>query len=92
MNSDNVGLRHALRAGDYVILSTGAIGRVREPYPPGYSGPVTIDIDGQIMSELAGTLVLHEDRSAVDRDRADVSQPASDHDSHVREPDKRMRD
>jgi hypothetical protein len=92
MNSDHAGLGRALRAGDYVILSTGAIGRVRESYPPGYSGSVSIEIDGQIMSELAGTLVLHEDRSAGNREASDVVQPASDRDSHVREPDKRMRD
>ena len=58
MASNEVGLSRTLSEGDYIILSTGAIGTVIGTYPAGYSGPVSLSIDGEPMSELAETLTL----------------------------------
>ena len=58
MTSNERGLPRALNAGDYIILSTGAIATATEAYPAGYEGPVSMALDGQPMSELAETLTL----------------------------------
>ncbi len=94
MDSNEHGLKRELARGDYVILSTGAIGRARQAYPAGYDGIVEIEIDDQSMSERAGTLVL-PDGDARERPQAiagDVFEHHSQDEAHTREPDKRMRD
>ncbi|MFN2448717.1 MAG: hypothetical protein ABR508_02835 [Candidatus Baltobacteraceae bacterium] len=87
------GLSRALSAGDYVILSTGAIARVSTAYPQGYHGPVEMTLDGQPMSELAATLVLPDnDQAAARQGDGGVAGGSSAHASHVREPHLRMED
>jgi len=58
MTDNSAGLPRALTAGDYVILSTGAIATVRGDYPVGYSGDVAIMLDGAEELERVDGLTL----------------------------------
>ncbi|MBV9718826.1 MAG: hypothetical protein JOZ77_05880 [Candidatus Eremiobacteraeota bacterium] len=53
-------MERALREGDRVILSTGAVATVRRSYPAGYSGPVDILLDGVEESDRSDALTLLE--------------------------------
>ncbi|MDQ2866789.1 MAG: hypothetical protein M3R51_11255 [Candidatus Eremiobacteraeota bacterium] len=94
MEFQDRGLTRSLRPGDCVILSTGATGVVRESYPQGYVGEVSIDLDGSQMTELSKTLVIPDSTpdSTADAAGGFVGESAADHSSGAKERDRRMRD
>ncbi|MEO6913556.1 MAG: hypothetical protein ABI182_05990 [Candidatus Baltobacteraceae bacterium] len=93
MHSNEDGLSRPVRRGDYLILATGAMGTAQEAYPAGYTGLVSLTIDGQLMTELAASLTLPEMKVHSGGDDSEVfEQSHSASDSAIREPGHRMQD
>lgn len=95
MDENAKGLPAAVRAGDEVILSTGAVARATGDYEAGYSGLVALALDGQEMSERAESITLHAsgapNTGSQDSPSPEAS-PAGEENDGIRESSKRMRD
>lgn len=71
---DNGGLPRDLQDGEAVTMSSGATATVRGSYRAGYSGVVTVVLDGQEEKERASGLTVPDERfpPPVDFDVADA--------------------
>jgi hypothetical protein len=87
---DSEGLKHELRDGDAVILSSGALATVRGSYPEGYRGDVRIVIDGVEEMELASALTAAH--APLSNDASSPESDGPDPRTLTRTPSRRMED
>lgn len=90
---DTVGLKRALKAGDEVILSTGATATVRGSYPQGYTGEVAILLnDAEEMERVSGLTLPDEAPIEVAPELGDTTAAQQADSGKARAPSRRMED
>jgi hypothetical protein len=92
MNEDTPGLSRSLADGDSVILSSGATATVRSAYPVGYAGDVDLLLDGEEVSDLAGSLTLPNTDAHVTASESGTPNVTEDDGGEVRGRSHRMED
>ncbi len=91
MMEESNALKRDLKAGEAVILSTGATATARRSYRAGYTGDVEILLDGHEEKERASGLVLPDEAFPAPGDDVDEAS-ASDDIGHNRAPSRKMED